>query len=69
MASDAREDDAGDRIEALRRRARGRGGATGSDIDVRAFRPGDDGPLADFAIPDGESEVDRYWVNARTRTS
>jgi len=40
------------------------GGATGSDIDVRAFRPGDDGPLADFAIPDGESEVDRYWVNA-----
>jgi len=21
------------------------------------------------AIPDGESEVDRYWVNARTRTS
>jgi len=65
MASDAREDDAGDRIEALRRRlSRTWEVLRGSDIDVRAFRPGDDGPLADFAIPDGESEVDRYWVNA-----
>ncbi|WP_418282289.1 type II/IV secretion system ATPase subunit [Halorubrum sp. DTA98] len=36
----------------------------GADIDVRPFRPGEDGPLASFTAPDGEREVDRYWVNA-----
>jgi flagellar protein FlaI len=65
MASDAREDDAGDRIEALRRRlSRTWEVLRGSDLDVRPFRPGRDGPLAAFAIPEGEREVDRYWVNA-----
>ncbi|EMA62906.1 type II/IV secretion system ATPase subunit [Halorubrum lipolyticum] len=65
MASDAREDDAGDRIEAFRRRlSRTWEVLRGSDIDVRPFRPDADGPLASFAVPDGEREVDRYWVNA-----
>ncbi len=36
----------------------------GSDLNVRPFRPDTDGPLAAFAVPDGEREVDRYWVNA-----
>ncbi len=36
----------------------------GSDIAVRPFRPGEDGPLASFSLPDEEHEVDRYWVNA-----
>ncbi|MGM0606490.1 MAG: type II/IV secretion system ATPase subunit, partial [Halobacteriota archaeon] len=36
----------------------------GSSIDVRPLRPGVDGPLATFEVPDGESEADRYWVNA-----
>ncbi|MFO8114724.1 MAG: type II/IV secretion system ATPase subunit [Halorubrum sp.] len=64
MASDAR-GGAGDRVEAVRRRlARTWEMLRGSDIDVRPFRPGEDGPLASFAVPDGEREVDRYWVNA-----
>jgi flagellar protein FlaI len=36
----------------------------GSDLDVRPFRPGEDGPLSDFSLPAGHEEVDRYWVNA-----
>ncbi|WP_123623285.1 type II/IV secretion system ATPase subunit [Halorubrum sp. CSM-61] len=65
MASDAREEDAEDRIAALRRRlSRTWEVVRGSDLDVRPFRPEEDGPLASFAIPDGEREVDRYWVNA-----
>ncbi|GAB7008179.1 type II/IV secretion system ATPase subunit [Halorubrum trueperi] len=36
----------------------------GSEIEVRPFRPGQDGPLASFTVPDGEREIDRYWVNA-----
>ncbi|MFB6196236.1 MAG: type II/IV secretion system ATPase subunit [Haloplanus sp.] len=36
----------------------------GSAIDVRPFRPGEDGPLASFDRPPGEEELDRYWVNA-----
>ncbi|SNR31859.1 type II/IV secretion system ATPase subunit [Halorubrum vacuolatum] len=36
----------------------------GSNIDVRPFRPGEDGPLASFTVPAGEREVERYWVNA-----
>jgi flagellar protein FlaI len=64
MASDARED-AGDRFETLRRRlSRTWEMLQGSALDVRPFRPGEDGPLASFSVPDGEREVDRYWVNA-----
>ena len=65
MASDAREGDVGDRIEAVRRRlSRTWEMLRGSEIDVRPFRPGADGPLSAFSPPDGEREVDRYWVNA-----
>ncbi len=64
MASDAR-GDIGDHIEALRRRlSRTWEMLQGSDVDVRPFRPDEDGPLASFSVPTGEREVDRYWVNA-----
>jgi flagellar protein FlaI len=36
----------------------------GSELDVRPFRPGEDGPLASFDPPEGQDEIDRYWVNA-----
>jgi flagellar protein FlaI len=36
----------------------------GSNLDVRPFRPGEDGPLASFDVPAGHDELDRYWVNA-----
>ena len=36
----------------------------GSAVDVRPFRPGEDGPLASFSVPSGEREETRYWVNA-----
>jgi flagellar protein FlaI len=36
----------------------------GSTLDVRPFRPGEDGPLARFDVPAGHDELDRYWVNA-----
>ena len=36
----------------------------GSALDVRPFRPGEDGPLASFDVPPGHDELDRYWVNA-----
>ncbi|WP_338739556.1 type II/IV secretion system ATPase subunit [Haloplanus salilacus] len=36
----------------------------GSSIDVRPFRPGEDGPLASFDLPSTHEERDRYWVNA-----
>ncbi len=36
----------------------------GSEIEVRPFRPGEDGPLGSFAVPPDEREVERYWVNA-----
>ena len=36
----------------------------GSELAVRPFDPGEDGPLASFDLPPGEREVDRYWVNA-----
>jgi len=36
----------------------------GSELALRPFRPGEDGPLASFEIPAGHREVDRYWVNA-----
>ncbi|MFC7324216.1 type II/IV secretion system ATPase subunit [Halorubrum rutilum] len=64
MASEPSED-GGDRVAALRRRlSRTWEMLRGSELDVRPFRPGEDGPLASFAVPDGEREVDRYWVNA-----
>ena len=53
------------RIDAFRRRLeRTWEMLHGSDLAVRPFRPGEDGPLATFSVPDGEEEVDRYWVNA-----
>jgi flagellar protein FlaI len=36
----------------------------GSTLDVRPFRPGEDGPLARFDVPADHDELDRYWVNA-----
>ena len=36
----------------------------GSTQTVRSFRPADDGHLGTFALPEGQQEVDRYWVNA-----
>jgi flagellar protein FlaI len=35
----------------------------GSSIEVRPYRP-DDGRFASFDLPDGETIIDRYWVNA-----
>ncbi|WP_096393164.1 type II/IV secretion system ATPase subunit [Halorubrum trapanicum] len=65
MASDAGGSDLGDRIEDLRLRlSRAWELLQGSTLDVRPFRPGEDGPLASFVVPDDEREVDRYWVNA-----
>ncbi|QWC19924.1 type II/IV secretion system ATPase subunit [Halorubrum sp. 2020YC2] len=65
MASDAGGSDLGDRIGALQRRlSRAWELLQGSTLDVRPFRPGEDGPLASFAVPEDEREVDRYWVNA-----
>ncbi|WP_435073464.1 type II/IV secretion system ATPase subunit [Halorubrum sp. HHNYT27] len=64
MAGDAREG-IDDRFESVRRQlSRTWEMLRGSEIDVRPFRPGENGPLASFAVPDGEREVDRYWVNA-----
>mgnify|MGYP000421630883 CR=1 FL=1 len=36
----------------------------GSTLDVRPFRPGEDGPLSHFDCPPAHEELDRYWVNA-----
>jgi len=36
----------------------------GSPISVRPYQPAVDGYLSTFEVPDGEEEVDRYWVNA-----
>ncbi len=36
----------------------------GSEIAVRPFEPGRDGPLSSFEPPADHDEVDRYWVNA-----
>lgn len=65
MASDVGGSDLGDRIEALQNQlSRAWELLQGSTLDVRPFRPGEDGPLASFTVPDDEREVDRYWVNA-----
>jgi len=36
----------------------------GSEQSVRPFRPAEDGHLGTFELPAGQTEVDRYWVNA-----
>src|SRR6056297_2849093 len=36
----------------------------GSPISVRPYQPAVDGHLSTFEVPDGEEEIDRYWVNA-----
>lgn len=65
MASDVGGSDLGDRIEALQNQlSRAWELLQGSTLDVRPFRPGEDGPLASFTVPDDEREIDRYWVNA-----
>ncbi|CDK39836.1 type II/IV secretion system ATPase subunit [Halorubrum sp. AJ67] len=65
MASDVGGSDLGDRIEAFQRRlSRAWELLQGSTLDVRPFRPGQDGPLASFTVPEDEREIDRYWVNA-----
>ena len=65
MASDAGGSDLGDRIEELQRRlSHAWELLQGSTLDVSPFRPGEDGPLASFVVPEDEREVDRYWVNA-----
>jgi len=35
----------------------------GSTFDRRPYDPAVDDPLATFTVPDGEQELDRYWVN------
>jgi flagellar protein FlaI len=35
-----------------------------SSMEYQPYRPGVDDPLATVALPDTETEVDRYWVNA-----
>lgn len=65
MAGDARAEEFGDAIEAFRQRLRRTWEMLqGSELVVRPFRPGEDGPLASFTAPPDEREVDRYWVNA-----
>ena len=54
-----------DTLSALRRRiSRTIEMLRGSELELRPFRPGEDGPLASFELPEGHDEVDRYWVNA-----
>jgi len=66
MSGDAAEPTADDRpLSSLRRRlARTLEVLRGSDLDVRPFLPGEDGPLASFDPPAGHDETERYWVNA-----
>ncbi|MFB6235371.1 MAG: type II/IV secretion system ATPase subunit [Halopenitus sp.] len=53
------------RLETLRRRAvRTWEMLRGADVDVRPFRPDEDGHLATFEPPEDQEEVYRYWVNA-----
>ncbi len=37
---------------------------SGPHTEPRPFRPGEDGPLSTFEVPDGHDQIDRYWVNA-----
>ncbi|MFB6157401.1 MAG: type II/IV secretion system ATPase subunit [Haloferacaceae archaeon] len=55
----------GSRLGRLRRRlARTVEVLRGSDLAMRAYRPGEDGRLADFSVPEDEDLVEKYWVNA-----
>jgi flagellar protein FlaI len=51
---------AADLLARLRRIARA---LRGSTFDPRPYDPAVDDPLATFSVPDGERELDRYWVN------
>ncbi|RAW45174.1 type II secretion system protein [Halorubrum sp. 48-1-W] len=65
MAGDTRTADVEGAVGALRRRLEHTWKMLrGSELEVRPFRPGEDGPLASFTVPPDEREVDRYWVNA-----
>ena len=65
MSGDTRTGAMEERIDAFRQRLeRTWEMLQGSDLEVRPFRPGEDGPLASFSIPPEEREIDRYWVNA-----
>ncbi|UIO98504.1 type II/IV secretion system ATPase subunit [Halobaculum sp. CBA1158] len=66
MSGDTVEPRSGEsRLDALRRQvSRTIEVLRGTDIDVRPFRPGEDGPLAGFDPDPDHEEIDRYWVNA-----
>ncbi|MFB6303294.1 MAG: type II/IV secretion system ATPase subunit [Haloferacaceae archaeon] len=55
----------GGRIERVRRQlSRTIEMLRGASLDMRPYRPGEDDLLAEFSVPEGEEEVERYWVNA-----
>ncbi len=65
MSGDTRTSEVEKRIDAFRQRLeRTWDMLQGSDLAVRPFRPGEDGPLGSFSVPPEEREIDRYWVNA-----
>ncbi len=65
MSGDTRTSEVEKRIDAFRQRLeRTWEMLQGSDLAVRPFRPGEDGPLGSFSVPPEEREIDRYWVNA-----
>ena len=65
MSGDTRTSEVEKRIDAFRQRLeRTWEMLQGSDLAVRPFRPGEDGPLGSFSAPPEEREIDRYWVNA-----
>ncbi|MFC7068300.1 type II/IV secretion system ATPase subunit [Halobaculum lipolyticum] len=65
MSGDTAQGAGEDRLSALRRRlSRTVEVLRGTELEVRPFRPGEDGPLATFDPPAGHDEIDRYWVNA-----
>ncbi len=65
MSGDRHAGETDGRVDAIRRRLRRTWELfRGPDVETRPFRPGEDGPLASFTVPEGEREVDRYWVNA-----
>ncbi|MFB6303882.1 MAG: type II/IV secretion system ATPase subunit, partial [Haloferacaceae archaeon] len=36
----------------------------GSNLAMRAYRPGEDDRLAEFSVPESEDLIEQYWVNA-----
>ena len=64
MSGDAASGSDGTLDELRRRLVRTYEMLRGSTVDVRPFRPGEDGPLASFDLPPTHEERDRYWVNA-----